>query len=327
MVLCCITKVLSLVFDVFCGVLAVGYVDCRDWSRYNDALVRRGEIFLGLDAVEEWEEELEAANRDKEGAPFKFPNGFIRLLGFVRFLFHLPYRQSEGFVDALSRYIEGLTAPDYTTLHRRLNRLNVDLGLEDIQPDTPITVAVDASGIKVANSGDWIRRVWKVRKGYLKIHIAVDVKSGEIVSMEVTSEEAGDSRMFQPLVEEAMKIRPIYRVIADGALDSKKCFNFLAQHGIDPAIKVRKNSVAKSRGCPARKQAVAEQLKDYKAWRCRHQYGQRWKVETVFSALKRIFGEHVNAKKYVNMIQEMLLKAALYNQLIKMTANLSPKQP
>ena len=201
----------------------------------------------------------------------------------------------------------------------------MDLGLDDIQPNTPITLAVDASGVKVANSGDWIRRVWKKRKGYLKIHVAVDVKSGEIVAMEVTSERVGDSRMFQPLVEAAMKIRSICRVTADGALDSKKCFTFLAKYGIDPAIKVRKNSVAKSRGCPARKQAVAEQLKDYKAWRCKHQYGQRWKAETVFSTLKRIFGEHVNAKKYVNMVQEMLLKAALYNQLTEMTANLSPK--
>ena len=38
--------------------MAVGYVDCRDWASYNAALVRRGEIFLGLDAVEEWEGEL-----------------------------------------------------------------------------------------------------------------------------------------------------------------------------------------------------------------------------------------------------------------------------
>ncbi|MBM4401151.1 MAG: IS5/IS1182 family transposase, partial [Crenarchaeota archaeon] len=164
--------------------LVLGYVDCRDWKAYNDALVRRGEIFLGLDAVEEWEEELKSMNRGKEGARFRFPDGMIRLLGFIRLLFHLPYRQGEGFVNALSRYVEGLTAPDYTTLYRRLNRLQVDLGVDDIQPDMPITVAVDASGVKVANSGDWIRHVWKKRKGYLKIHLAVNVKTGEIVALE-----------------------------------------------------------------------------------------------------------------------------------------------
>jgi len=299
--------------------LVLGYVDCRDWKAYNDALVRRGEIFLGLDAVEEWEEELKSMNRGKEGARFRFPDGMIRLLGFIRLLFHLPYRQGEGFVNALSRYVEGLTAPDYTTLYRRLNRLQVDLGVDDIQPDMPITVAVDASGVKVANSGDWIRHVWKKRKGYLKIHLAVNVKTGEIVALEVTSEKIGDNKMFKPLIEAAARKRHVGGVLADGAYDAKENFTFLAQHGIDPAIKVRSNSVAKARGCMARKLAVAEQLKDYGEWRDRHQYGLRWRAETVFSSLKRIFGEHVNAKKYWNMVKEMILKAALYNLLTQIT--------
>jgi hypothetical protein len=275
--------------------------------------------------MEEWEEELEAVNRGKEGARFRFPDSFIQLLGFIRLMFHLPYRQAEGFIEALSRYIEGLTAPDYTTLNKRLNRLNVELGLEDIQPDEPLTLAVDASGLKVANSGDWIRRVWKLRKGYLKIHIAVDVKTKEIIAMEVTSEKVGDNRMFKPLVKAAMNRHHVSRVIADGAFDAKVNFTFLAKHGIDPAIKPRSNSVVKSRGCPARKQAVAERLKDPEAWKVKHQYGYRWRAESVFSCMKRLFGEHVTAKKYVNMVKEIFLKAALYNLLTQITAKSCPK--
>jgi hypothetical protein len=287
--------------------------------------VRRGEIFLGLDAIEEWEEELENANRGKEGARFKFPEGFIKLLGFIRFMFHLPYRQTEGFVTALSQYIKDLPTPDYTTLHKRMNLLNVDLGVEDVQPDEPLTAAVDASGVKVANSGDWIRRVWKVRKGYLKIHIAVDVKTKEIIAMEVTREEVGDNRMFKPLVKAAMNRHHVSRVIADGAFDAEENFNFLARHGVDAAIRVRRNSVAKSRGGTVRKRVVAEQLKDPEAWRDRHQYGYRWRAEGAFSCMKRLFGEYVTAKKYVNMAREMLLKAALYNLLTQLTAKTCTK--
>jgi transposase len=291
-----------------------------DWPAYNGALVRRGEIFLGLDAVEEWEEELEMANQGKEGARFQFPDGFIKLLGFIRFLFHLPYRQTEGFMTALSRYVKDLPVPDYTTLHKRINLLSLDLGVKDIQPDEPLTVAVDASGIKVANSGDWIRRVWKVRKGYLKIHLAVDVKHKEIVAIEVTSEKVGDNAMFKPLVKTVMRNHTVARVLADGSYDARANFTFLAQHSADAVIKVRSNSVPKSRGCMARKLAVAEQLENYDAWRDRHGYGYRWRVECVFSALKRLFGEYVTAKKYVNMAKEMLLKAALYNLLTQLTA-------
>jgi hypothetical protein len=34
-----------------------------------------------------------------------------------------------------------------------------------------------------------MRRKWHVRKGYLKIHVAVKFKNKKIISLEVTSEE------------------------------------------------------------------------------------------------------------------------------------------
>ena len=39
-------------------------------------------------------------------------------------------------------------------------------------------------------------------------------------------------------------------------------------------------------------------------------------VETVFSCLKRTFGEHVYSVKLKNMIQEIMLKVSLYNKMI-----------
>jgi hypothetical protein len=40
-------------------------------------------------------------------------------------------------------------------------------------------------------------------------------------------------------------------------------------------------------------------------------------AETIFSSIKRTFGEHVTARKFHNMVKEILLKAALYNMLRK----------
>ena len=39
-------------------------------------------------------------------------------------------------------------------------------------------------------------------------------------------------------------------------------------------------------------------------------------AETVFSSLKRAFGEYVSAKKFRNMVKETILKASLYNLFI-----------
>jgi hypothetical protein len=66
--------------------------------------------------------------------------------------------------------------------------------------------------------------------------------------------------------------------------------------GVEPAIRVRKNSSGKSGGCMPRKLVVAEYLGNPEAWKRRHRYGQRWMAESTFSSLKRLFGEHVSAR-------------------------------
>ena len=45
-------------------------------------------------------------------------------------------------------------------------------------------------------------------------------------------------------------------------------------------------------------------------------------AETTISSYKRMFGEHVSAKKMANMIGELMTKANLYNLFIGLTANL-----
>ena len=44
---------------------------------------------------------------------------------------------------------------------------------------------------------------WHIRKGYLKIHVAVDIKKKRILSLEVTSEEVHDGKMLKMLVDNA----------------------------------------------------------------------------------------------------------------------------
>ena len=55
----------------------------RDWKKYNQELVRGGELFeLGF--LESWSRELEAMNHGKRGKPFAYPTSFVRFLASVR---------------------------------------------------------------------------------------------------------------------------------------------------------------------------------------------------------------------------------------------------
>lgn len=293
----------------------------RDWKTYNEQLVRRGELLLDLDFVENWEKELEEMNRGKRGKPFAYPESLIRFLAFPRYFFRLPFRQEEGFVAALAKFVPGLEAPNYSTICRRINSLPLEFkrSLRELGDD--VVVAIDASGIKVTNRGEWIREQWDrtPRRGYLKIHLAVDTKTKQILAMEVTDERTGDIKMFRPLVEQASGRARVKLVLADSAYDSRENFNFLEAKGIGPGIKVRRGASGKARGSWARRRTAREFLEDEKRWKKRVGYGRRWAVEGTFSSLKRTFGEFVMAQKFENMAKEMLLKAFCYNLLMNLS--------
>lgn len=192
--------------------------------------------------------------------------------------------------------------------------------LKDFGLEGEVVIAIDSSGIKVTNRGEWVRELWnrKSKRGYLKIHLAVDVETKQILAMEVTDDRVSDSEKFKDLVNGARKVAKVVRVLADGAYDSKENFDFLDASGMEAGIKPGRGSSGKARGCWSRMYATREFLKGEDEWKRRVAYGKRWMAESVFSVLKGTFGEFVSAKKFQNMVQEMKLKAFTYNLLLNL---------
>ena len=271
-----------------------------DWPSYNESLVRRGQVLLDFDVLDEWDYELSQMNEGKVGEPYDYPDSFMQLLGYMRAYFHLPYRQTQGVVIAhASKKVPGI--PDYSTISRRINKLEIKIN-ERLGND--IVIALDSTGIKVANRGEWIRHKWHVRKGYLKIHVAVDIKRKRILSLEITSEEVHDGRILKKLVDNASENNNLKGILADGMYDSNNNFRYLSKNHIKPGIKTRSNSKVKSTNCHARNMSVVKQQANFKRWKRSVSYGHRWMAETVFSSIKRMFGEHVTARKFSNMVKE-----------------------
>ena len=290
-----------------------------NWKRYNESLVKRGEVLLDFDAIDNWDSELEKMNEYKEGRKFVYPDSFIKLLGYVRAYFHLPYRQTEGIVPAHAANTLP-SIPDYSNISRRINRLDIKIDDDDqdksiLQHDDNFVIVIDSTGVKVTNRGEWIRHKWKVKRGYLKIHIAVDIKKKRILSLHVTSEQVHDGKVLPKLVDDITikQNKVVEAAIMDGAYDSNKNFQFLSFKGIQPAIKVRKNAKYRKTNHYLRNKNVQSQKTNLQQWKDSVDYGQRWIVETVFSCIKRMFGEYVTAIRFENMIKEIILKASLYN--------------
>src|ERR671923_1357241 len=284
------------------------------WPSYNESLVRRGEVILDFDVIDSWYSELERMNNGKKGAQYHYPDSFIQLLGYMRVYFHLPYRQTEGVVTAHAGN-KVPSIPNYSTISRRINNQDIRIS-EHVGND--IVIALDSTGIKVANRGEWIRHKWHVRRGYLKIHVAVDIKNKKIISLEVTSEEVHDGKMLKKLVDNASENNNVNGMLADGMYDSNKNFRYLSKNHIKPGIKTRSNSKVRPTNCSTRNMSVVRQQTNLKRWKRSVSYGHRWMAETVFSSIKRTFGEYVTARKFQNMAKELILKASLYNMFATM---------
>jgi|Deesub1362B_J571_1020462.scaffolds.fasta_scaffold07730_2 hypothetical protein len=182
-----------------------------DWNEYNEKHVRRGELLLDLESLKSWEKDLAEMNNGKNGRPYRYPDTFFRFLGVLYVLFHLPFRQIEDFIRALGRLVPELKVPDHSTIHRRVSKLNLDLSEALFRSNQPVVIAIDASGIKVTNREEWIRKKWKKRKGYLKIQFDVNTETKEVIAFEITTEGVGDSKKFKELVDRSSEMSDIER--------------------------------------------------------------------------------------------------------------------
>src|SRR6185503_17546017 len=160
-----------------------------NWSEYNESLVRRGEMLFDSGFLQNWRAELKKMNKGKEGANYHYPNSLILLLATVH-AYLLPYRQLEGFLRTMSKHIKKLKemVPDFTTIWWwRVVKIKINLDPKINLERNDIIIAVDSTGIKVTNRGQWILDKWKKkrkRKGFIKIHVAtVNIKTKKIVSM------------------------------------------------------------------------------------------------------------------------------------------------
>lgn len=299
------------------------------WHDYNESLVERGSILFDFGFADSWKKELKSMNRDKLGRPYKFPNSYIEFLSFIKVGFDIPYRMVEGAIDALSEHISFIRGICFTQIRRRMLRLlkgkkerkpsaTIIPSADDKKDNEPITVVVDSTGLSTTTKGSFIENKWRGEKRkFLKLHIMADEKTKKIVGFRVTNEQTHDSREFIPLIKEVSRKKKIERVHGDAAYDSRKNFNLLADKGIDPAIKVKKNSATLSRGSMLRRQETLLVKKlGFDGWKELKDYGKRWIAEIVFSSFKRVLGEALHSKAFLSQKAEASLKVMLYNRFL-----------
>ena len=157
----------------------------------------------------------------ERGAQYHYPDSFIQLLDYMRVYFHLPYRQAEGVVMAHAGN-KVPSIPNYSTINRCVNTQDITINeRHEAGNDDDIIITLDSTGIKVASRGEWMRHKWHARRGYLKIHVAVNIENKKIISLEVTSEEVHDGKMLKKLVDNASANNNVKGACSDALTSSR----------------------------------------------------------------------------------------------------------
>lgn len=299
-----------------------------NWSHYNQALKRRGSLSLWIsqEAIDAWCYD----GPPQWGTDPTYSDFAIEACLRLRLVYHLPLRQTQGFVASLFDLIEiDLPVPDYSTLSRRAGSLSVDLCAcsNDKQDTEPRHIVIDSTGLKVYGEGEWKQRQHgkSKRRTWRKVHISLDPETGEITAERLTGNDKHDASQVEALLEETIETTGrVSHVGGDGAYDTWEVYEVIEAVGARPVIPPQKNAKIKkhgnSTGPPLPRDEAIRYIRRHgrSKWKREHSYHLRSLVETLMYRFKQVIGRVLRSRTLENQRTEARLGCQILNRMTQL---------
>jgi hypothetical protein len=305
-----------------------------DWKTYNQLLENRGKIITLLiqPSLIDNDGELKIMNKGKRGKPFRYPRSLILAAFAIKCALRFGYRQTRGLIKDVSAFLK-FNVPNFRSIWWRIDKMK-DFGIK-FNVDTKskhIIAAIDSTGLKLVNDGEYRTMRYDKRKEWIKMHVLVDKETGQVINMKITKGNIFDNNEFEELTNPFLTL--LTAIFADKAYDERKNFETCEKNNIIAGIPVKLNSNPSINRNIARKKAIEEQLGldirrgSYRRnlyqdrekrklaqdeWKKKVSYGNRQIVESFNSRFKRTVGENVLSKKWKNREKEVTAKINLMN--------------
>ena len=289
-----------------------------NWSSYNQALIKRGNISIWFDPKTQWY----AQPQGKQGRNQTYSDTAIQCCLMIKSLFRLSLRMVTGFVQSLIKLC-GLnwTAPDYSTLCRR--QKHIDIAISYQKSHDGLHLLVDSTGLKFLGEGEWKRKKHQpeYRRQWRKLHIGIDAETLQIRAVQLTTNNVSDSQELGDLLDQIPPNERIDSVYTDGAYDTKCCRQVISDRQTHAVIPPRKNAKPwkDSKISSIERNELLQTVKHLgrTLWKKWSGYHRRSLVETKMHCIK-LLGDKLTARHFQSQVNEVHARVAVLNRFTEL---------
>jgi hypothetical protein len=245
-------------------------------------------------------------------SPHTYTQAQVAACTFMVFYFHKSYRDGEELLwacDSIRQVLQLASVPDHSTLCRMYHKLNRRRLLRQLRylVDQHAAgedyIALDSTSFSQSQASSYFqtRRGGRLRDWYRGAYAVGTASQLILAAASDGGRTLNDVCFLLPLKQQARYAAHAHTLfLADAGFDAQT----VDAHDVIPPIRRGNKLVAPARR--ARADLVSQARLD-------GLFGQRWKVETVNSVTKRLFGESVRSRSRRLKRREPIFKAVVYN--------------
>ena len=253
---------------------------------------------------------------EKRGRPFEYSAHAIATALLIRTVFHLPLRQTEGFLNALATLMNAdIEIPDFSSISKRsgtLPRLILNKAMQ-----SGSQVIVDSTGLKVYGKDEWPQEKHGVtpKRTWRKLHLAVD-EEHQVIAVELTTPETGDPSAVPDLLGQLDSDFDTF--IADGAYDTEAVYQGILEKQANAKVVIppHKTAILSLAGESQRDGHIQIiEAHGRMNWQRRMGYHQRNYAELAMRRFKGIFGNTLQARALPQQKTEAWIATQALNRM------------
>jgi len=215
------------------------------------------------------------------------------------------FRDMPCFLELIGHEINLPKIPCFTTINKFLLRIKSTwihkLISHLVKSNKSTLVAIDGTGFSLIKRSTYFGTVVGEMKRFMQCVAAADVKRKLITAIRLRIKKRNENIDVNPLMKSTSRDMPVEAYLADKGFDSKKNHDRAERHGtrfISPIKNMNKQGF-KVRDSRRRKLA-----KDFP----KQVYNKRSIIESIFSVIKRRFGQLVYMRKFKGQKNEILFR-------------------